>query len=167
LDILNKRTTVEMNRRACAYVNEAGLDLGASFMVGVPGETEEEIQETLTFIRQLDCNAKGCGSFRPLPGSPFYAELLDSGELRKESLNWANLGNFSAPPEHIFCAVGKTRFLELYKEAAKLVYGNQYIAVHEDIANDCPELVSEMRMRQSVRIASWAPNTDLHLQECN
>jgi len=76
LKVLNKITTVEMNKRAYKYINEAGLYLGASFMLGIPGETYEDMCETIAFIKETNSNSKGLGIFRPLPGSPFYDEFI-------------------------------------------------------------------------------------------
>ncbi|OPZ86440.1 MAG: hypothetical protein BWY74_03648 [Firmicutes bacterium ADurb.Bin419] len=151
---MNKKSTVELNRQACSYVQEAGLDLGASFMVGVPEETEDDIRQTFDFIKNLNCNSMGCGNFRPLPGSPFYFEFLERQQIDKKSIDWSNLGNFSAEPEYIFCKLSKDRLMELFKEGAHLAYANQYIGVHEDVSIGEQALLSDMAKSQKVKIFS-------------
>ena len=105
LKSLNKKSTVEMNERAIRYIQEAGLDPGPSFMLGVPDETEDEMLKTIGAIKrfqQRGITTIGCGSFRPLPGSPFYTELTARGDLRRTDANWNNLGDFSALPDQSY-----------------------------------------------------------------
>ncbi len=132
LKVLNKKVTVEMNKRACAYVKEAGLELGGSFMIGIPGETETEMNETLTFMQNLNCRELGLGIFRPLPGSPFYYEFVNRGILSREHIDWCNLGNFTCMSDQIFCDVSRKEFEEIYKKGLEIAYGNKWVTVHED-----------------------------------
>ena len=168
LKSLNKKTTVEQNRQACAYIKEAGLDLGASFMCGVPGETEEEIRKTFSFMQEINTNSKGFGCFRPLPGSPFYYELLEKGLLKKEEIDWSNLGNFSIPPKDAFCNIERDKLVKLINEGSKLAYASQWVAVHEDTAEQCPALLKEVSRYREVRISSLSNfNSETHRKYVN
>lgn len=53
LDFYNKRTTVEMNRRAVEIANRAGLYTVGDFIIGAPFEGTEEIERTFTFAREI------------------------------------------------------------------------------------------------------------------
>ncbi len=153
LQVINKKTTVEMNKQACAYVKEAGLCLVPTFMVGIPGETEEEMEQTLEFMRNVDCNMKGVGAFRPLPGSPFYYEFIDKKILIKQEIDWSNLGNFSIVPKYIFCNVPQERFEQIYNEALQLAYGQQkWIAIHEDVLRKFPDTIREIARTRRISI---------------
>ena len=153
LKVLNKKTTVELNRRACAYVREAGLHLGASFMVGIPGETETEMNETLAFMQDIGCHEKGVGSFRPLPGSPFYDEFINSGLLSKERIDWSNLGDFSIAPEYLFCDVPRDRFADIFNKAIKIAHNDSWVAVHEDTLLKYPREIKRIAARTMIKIA--------------
>ena len=156
LKVINKKTTVEMNRRACAHVREAGLHLGTSFMIGIPGETETELNETLDFMQSLQnlkCNAMGIGNFRPLPGSPFYYEFINNNTLSKEYADWPNLGNFSILPKDLFCDVPREKFEEIWDKARNLANVNSWVAVHEDALLKYPELIKSVAVRTKVKIA--------------
>ncbi|MFB0552156.1 MAG: FkbM family methyltransferase [Phycisphaerae bacterium] len=152
LQVINKKTTVEMNKQACACVKEAGLCLGNSFMVGIPGETEEEMEQTLEFMRNVDCNMKGVGAFRPLPGSPFYYEFIDKKILIKQEIDWSNLGNFSLVPKYIFCNATRERLEQIYNEALQLAYGQQWIMIHEDVLKKFPDTIREIARTKRVKI---------------
>ncbi|TRZ96028.1 radical SAM protein [bacterium] len=153
LKVINKKTTVEMNRRACAYVKEAGLHLAASFMIGIPGETETEMNETITFMQNLNINTKGIGNFRPLPGSPFYNEFVKSGALSKKDINWSNLGNFSVAPEHLFCGVSTDRFEIISEKATSVAYKNRWTAIHEETLLKFPKEIKNIASRIKIKIS--------------
>lgn len=111
LGIINKKTSVEINHMACQLVKKVGLHLITSFMVGIPGETKEDIEQTMRFIRQNRGSKTGIGIFRPLPGSQFYYELIKNPGL----VNWNELGNFTklstADPIELVEAFNKAQFI--------------------------------------------------------
>lgn len=153
LQVINKKTTVEMNRKACAHVREAGLHLGTSFMIGIPGETETEMNETLAFMQNINCGLMGIGTFRPLPGSPFYYEFVNNNMLSKEHLDWPNLGDFSTLPKDLFCDVPRERFEEIFDKGFNLANVNSWTAVHEDSLLKYPQLIKSIAIRTKVKIA--------------
>jgi hypothetical protein len=150
LNAMNKKTTPEINRRACACVNDAGLSLSASYIIGLPGETEEEMLDTIALMQEIGSNARGFSAFQPLPGSPFYYELIANNNLPKEKMDWSNLGDFSAVPDHLFSHVPRGRFKEILDHGSGVAFGkNLFLMVHEEtllrdreeilrIANDGP-----------------------------
>lgn len=156
LKVINKKTTVKINKRACAHVIEAGLHLGTSFMIGIPGETEAEMNETLAFmqnLQKLKCNTMGIGFFRPLPGSPFYYEFINNNTLSKEHVDWPNLGNFSIVAEDVFCDMPREKLEEIFDKAFNIANVNSWIAVHEDALLKYPELTKSVAVRTKVKIA--------------
>ncbi|MBU2472664.1 B12-binding domain-containing radical SAM protein [Patescibacteria group bacterium] len=81
-----------------------------SFMAGLPGETRNEVMETLRLIDQLvkmgdQVQILGPQAFRPYPGSELYKECLASGwqepksldqwgETIKDELNYLDISKF-------------------------------------------------------------------------
>jgi radical SAM superfamily enzyme YgiQ (UPF0313 family) len=152
LKMVNKKSTVAINRRACAYVREAGLHLVPSFMVGIPDETEEEMNDTVTFMQDLNINLKGMGYFRPLPGSPFYREFVANGTLIKEEIDWGDLGNFSIPTKYTFCDIPKERLERIFDKALNKAYIGAWTAIHEDTLLKYPKLIKDIASRANVRV---------------
>ncbi|MDD5146084.1 MAG: radical SAM protein, partial [Candidatus Pacebacteria bacterium] len=150
---INKKTTVEMNKRACAYVKEAGLSLCVSFVLGFPTETESDMRETINFMKILDCNSKGLGIFRPLPGSYFYNEFISKGVLLKEDIDWSDLGNFSIISKYSFCDVPRARFEKIVSEALEVMYGSRWTAIHKDVLLGYPKLIKEIASKTKIKIA--------------
>ena len=156
LATLNKKTTVEMNRRACELVKQAKLSLSVSCMMGIPGETEEDARQTTEFLRNLNCNSRGIGTFRPMPGSPFYAEFSQTtdSELKAYLQDWTNLGNLNLPPKYLFCDMDRKTFMRIYDETVNMIYAHQWVTVQDNIYQKDKELVTEIARRRPIRICN-------------
>lgn len=49
------------------------------FMVGIPGETNETLKETLSFVKKLPLDELNINFFTPFPGSKFFGEVVQEG----------------------------------------------------------------------------------------
>ena len=72
LDIIEKQTTVEENINAIKIAEAAGLKVRAQMIVGLPGETQETVEETAEFIRKFPKVNFGMHIFVPLPGCEIW-----------------------------------------------------------------------------------------------
>jgi radical SAM superfamily enzyme YgiQ (UPF0313 family) len=143
LKAIDKKTTAEINRRACSYVTDAGLNLSTSYIIGLPGETEKEMLETLAFMKETEANNKVFLPFLPLPGSPFYYGLIETNQLSKEKMDWSKLGDFSRVPDQLFCDVPRERFTEILADATKIAhFESRFITAHEEILSKYPETLA-------------------------
>ena len=57
-------------------------------MMGYPTETLREMEETARFTRTLPIHRIQYGNFHPLPGTPIFDELVESGEINVEGIRW-------------------------------------------------------------------------------
>lgn len=63
------------NRKKClAQLKEIGYQVGAGFMVGLPGQTAEELAEDLCYLKELDPEMIGIGPFIPHGETPLRDE---------------------------------------------------------------------------------------------
>ena len=69
LDLMQKQTTVEQGARAVTVYREAGVEVAAFFIVGYPGETAADIEETFAFALGLPLAEISFNVPMPLPGS--------------------------------------------------------------------------------------------------
>lgn len=53
LDLLSKETTVEQNLKAASIIKKKGLELGASFIIGLPGEDINDVMNTINFAQKI------------------------------------------------------------------------------------------------------------------
>jgi radical SAM superfamily enzyme YgiQ (UPF0313 family) len=87
LDAMEKGTTVGQIREACAKLKSQGIRVGFFIQYGYPGETRDDIEQTLGMIRECLPDDIGISVSYPLPGTPFHARVLEElGEKR----NWVD-----------------------------------------------------------------------------
>jgi anaerobic magnesium-protoporphyrin IX monomethyl ester cyclase len=72
--------TKDVIRRVVKKVHDAGIDLCANFMFGLPGDTQETMQENLEFALELKCSFPSFFCTMAIPGSDLY-----SGALKKNT----------------------------------------------------------------------------------
>lgn len=70
------------NRLKCLYaLKELGYQTGAGFMVGSPGQTDEDLADEMLFLKELDPQMVGIGPFIPHKDTPFSTEEPGSAEM--------------------------------------------------------------------------------------
>jgi anaerobic magnesium-protoporphyrin IX monomethyl ester cyclase len=72
LDQMNKRTTPEQARQAVEAAHRAGLEVGAFFILGYPGDTDDTVLATLRYAGSLPLDYLGLTMPYPLPGTALY-----------------------------------------------------------------------------------------------
>ncbi|MFH1031504.1 MAG: radical SAM protein [Chloroflexota bacterium] len=82
LDLLKKNITLEQVRNAVKWTKEAGISTNGYFMIGLPGETKEDIRQTIAFAEELDLNFYGFSLFTPLPGTELFQFAVDKGLVK-------------------------------------------------------------------------------------
>ncbi|HZE88504.1 MAG TPA: radical SAM protein [Verrucomicrobiae bacterium] len=65
-------------------IRQMGIEMEAFFVVGMPGETREQLRQTFRFARELDADNTLYFYANPIPGSPLYDESLKHQYLSKE-----------------------------------------------------------------------------------
>ncbi|MBI5528162.1 MAG: B12-binding domain-containing radical SAM protein [Deltaproteobacteria bacterium] len=81
LDHLRKDQTVEEARRAVGLVHESGIHAVGFFMIGIPGETRRQMEETIEFSLSLPLRRANFMFFVPFPGTPLYPEAQSACRL--------------------------------------------------------------------------------------
>lgn len=66
-------------RRVVGKIHEAGIDLCANFIFGLPGDTWESMQETFNLALELNCAFPSFFAAMAPPGSALYDECLAKG----------------------------------------------------------------------------------------
>jgi len=71
--------SVERNTEAVRLVKAAGIKVTAFLIAGLPGETEETIQETIDWIGDVQPDRFTVSACTPYPGSPLYNRRFHYG----------------------------------------------------------------------------------------
>jgi len=72
LGLMNKRIKKEDTRNAARLFKEHDLPWMAYFIVGTPGESIDEVDETISFIQEIEPTYISFSNFTPYPGTEFY-----------------------------------------------------------------------------------------------
>ncbi len=75
-EVLCKGITLEQTKRAFKILDKVGIRRGASFMMGVPGETIEDMYKTIKFTKEIDPDYTGFNIFVGIPKSPIYDGIM-------------------------------------------------------------------------------------------
>ncbi|HSN71910.1 MAG TPA: magnesium-protoporphyrin IX monomethyl ester anaerobic oxidative cyclase, partial [Steroidobacteraceae bacterium] len=81
LDLFNKETKVEDNRRAIELLKKADIFVEAQFIVGLENETAETLEETYRFAREWDPDLANWSMYTPWPFTPLFQSLGDKVEV--------------------------------------------------------------------------------------
>lgn len=86
LDGVKKGYKVENVRKGIKLMMDMGFHVHATFVIGLPGETKETIQETVNFAIELNPTTVQFSSAIPYPGTEFYKLLDRNGDIIAK--NW-------------------------------------------------------------------------------
>jgi radical SAM superfamily enzyme YgiQ (UPF0313 family) len=81
LETMKKRITLDKAREAIRLCKELGIKSQAFFLFGVPGETQQTIQQTIDFAQELDASSTQFAVAIPQPGSPLYQQCVENSWL--------------------------------------------------------------------------------------
>ena len=79
--LMNKNLPDEVIFRGIETLNKHGFKPAANFIIGFPGETRPEIEETIRMSRRLKIWAACFAPFIPLPGTAATNKLIADGEI--------------------------------------------------------------------------------------
>lgn len=96
LDTINKRATVEQNKKAVKLCKEAGLLCVGFFMLGNPNETAGDVELTRKFILENNIDCIGLCISTPFPGTKLWDWCKDKGFISKD-LKWSDFSPDSSP----------------------------------------------------------------------
>ena len=81
LKTLKKGITVEQIERAFKLTKDLGMTTLGYFMIGSPGETREQVLETVDFAKGLGADYVHVSVLTPFPATQIYFDGLASGQL--------------------------------------------------------------------------------------
>jgi hopanoid biosynthesis associated radical SAM protein HpnJ len=97
---IKKGATIDMARRFTANTKKLGLTVHGDFIVGLPGETRETIQKSISFAKELDVETIQVSLGHPFPGTEFYDHVKKNGLITIDAMTddaGHQLPNYSYP----------------------------------------------------------------------
>lgn len=116
---LKKQTDVAKIKKNIAIAHKYVKVFGF-FMVGIPGETEEDIYKTFELAKELELDSSTWSIYSPLPGSTLYDELIEEGRIERGNFKYESV-HFTKAYEGV-CDIPAKRVAEIYKEINEYFY---------------------------------------------
>ena len=85
LNNIRKGTKIERVRKFAGDCHELGILMHGTFVLGLPGETRETIQQTLAFAKEVDPYSLQVSLAAPYPGTELYRQAVANGWLSSAS----------------------------------------------------------------------------------
>lgn len=77
------------------WCKKLGIWTHATYIIGLPGETREDILRTIEFAKSMDTDSVQFSIATPFPGTPFYMQAKENGWLTTTDWTMYDGGNFS------------------------------------------------------------------------
>lgn len=84
LDNIKKGITLQQIRDTVKWTKEAGIEIRASFMLALPGETPEKAQKTIDFAIELDPDYVQFSVTTPYPGTHLWDNIRKYGTVEAD-----------------------------------------------------------------------------------
>jgi radical SAM superfamily enzyme YgiQ (UPF0313 family) len=94
-------------KKVIDYVHDAGIEVMANYIFGLPGDTRESMQQTLDLSKELCTFGWNAYAAMALPGSQLYKDALEKGiELPQtyEGFSWHGYDTYPLPTETLTSA---------------------------------------------------------------
>lgn len=118
LEKMGKKITLNDVRRTVKVFKKAKIRIYNYFVIGLPWETEETVEETIKFAIELNSDFISFYTATPLPGSRFYDYAVEHNLFDKET-SFENAYYYPAVNTH---NLSRERVFELHKSAIKRFY---------------------------------------------
>ena len=85
LDNIKKGVRVEQAQEFTRNCKKLGITIHGTFILGLPGETQETIKQTIEFAKEVDPFSMQVSLAAPYPGTELYRQAKENGWLKGES----------------------------------------------------------------------------------
>lgn len=84
---IKKGVTIPKIKDTRRIMKEAGISFNAFFMIGFPWEAKDEVEKTVSLMRELQPDLAYLSIVTPYPGTELYEECLSKG-LLTQNIDW-------------------------------------------------------------------------------
>jgi len=95
LNRIKKGITLEQVRKAVSWARKAKMEVAGYFMIGLPGETEKTMQQTIDFAKSLDLDLAKISITIPLPATELFEEMKKENLIK--TTDWEKFKFYSTP----------------------------------------------------------------------
>jgi hopanoid biosynthesis associated radical SAM protein HpnJ len=97
---IKKGMRIEVARRFTKDCHELGVTIHGTFIMGLPGETKETIQETINFAKDINPHTLQVSLAAPYPGTFLYKQARENGWLDTDNAELLDEHGVQVAPLH-------------------------------------------------------------------
>lgn len=97
LNTIRKGTTIEQIKRAVRDAKDVGLKVFTPFIIGIPGETREDVFKTIEFACELDPDVANFHCLTPFPGTELHDNIEKYGTVSHNLTDYTYQGAAFVP----------------------------------------------------------------------
>ena len=124
LESIKKNVSIDKAKQALTSTRKAGIRALGFFILGLPGESEVDISNTLTFANKLPLDRVVFFMTQPFPGSEMYRTLSAQGQLNND-VSYRYYHNYCFPEKLSFVAQGLS--INILRKYRKKAYRDFYL----------------------------------------
>ena len=135
---INRGITTQQVEQTIKLCKEEGIQTACSFILGIPGETVNDMKVTFEFVKKLDPDWCRFNVFIAVPGSSLYEEVMQRGlydrvedfvaYVKTEDFNFESilkvqrrfLKEFNRSPKRILRKIRREGFLTVLRRNLRL-----------------------------------------------
>lgn len=119
LNKIKKGITLEQSKNAIRLAKAAGMETWGFFMMGLPGDTEQTVRDTIDFAKELDPDIAKFHITIPLPGTELFELWKKEGVIKTE--DWDKYGIHASEVSEL-PSISSEKLKEFNRQAYKEFY---------------------------------------------
>ena len=156
LRLIKKSQDMQTILKAVKIVKKAGIQIMACYILGLPGETDKEVENTINFARSLATHTALFFLPVPYPGTELLEQCAQDGGLRRDVV-WDDYNSTEfSKPIYINPLLGKERLLAYYNGAHKRFYSSPKVVLNNILSIRSVEDVKRYWRAFSALAGLWA-----------
>ena len=133
LNKIGKGIKLEQVENAVKWAKQAGIATIGFFMIGLPYDTEETMQQTIDFAKRLPLDLVQFTVTVPYPGTELYGMVEKDGKFLVE--DWSAFGSYSGKAYYEFGSLDRELVEKMYKKAYREIYFRPSYAIKRILKN--------------------------------
>jgi hopanoid biosynthesis associated radical SAM protein HpnJ len=97
---IRKGMRIDVARRFTKECHELGITIHGTFILGLPGESRETIEETIRFATEINPHTIQISLAAPYPGTELFRDAVDHGWLDEEHAELVDASGVQIAPLH-------------------------------------------------------------------